>query len=389
MVNPNQNLIIISLRGGCDGLNLVGPSADPIYISERKVESRVERTGNTPGLVLANTLADVDFRFHHKATDLKNLYDSKQLSIIHASGLTNKTRSHFEAIDYIERGTPSNKNTPTGWLTRFSTELNLSKNTSVVSTGTNLPTSLLGSKLAISVPDIGKIQLKGDSKVTAIRANVLKQLYNGTSQLSVNGLNTLNLVDFIGTHITKDPNGTLRQYIPSTKANYPDGQATGLSNSLKTMAQLIKMDIGVRIGNVDFGGWDTHFAQQGRFINLVDALSLALGAFWRDIEGFQDRTTVVVMSEFGRRLKSNDSGGTDHGHAGAMMVLGAGVKGGNIYGTWPGLATNQLDNQVDLAVTTDYRHVFGEIISKRFTGINMNNLFPAIDAYSNLGFISA
>jgi uncharacterized protein (DUF1501 family) len=149
---------------------------------------------------------------------------------------------------------------------------------------------------------------------------------------------------------------------------------------------VIKMDVGARIATVDYGGWDTHVGQAGRFAALTDGLSRSLMAFWNDMASVQDRLTVVVMSEFGRRLRSNNSGGTDHGHGNAMLVLGGHVRGGNIYGTWPGLATEQLDNQVDLAITTDYRDVLGEIVQQRFAA-DPKLIFPKFTNYAPLSIM--
>jgi uncharacterized protein (DUF1501 family) len=372
-------LLVIFLRGGCDGLNLVGPSADPIYKTERRPETRVERDGDHPGIVLPNTLADVDFRFHFKAQPLKDLYDAKHLAIVHACGLTNGTRSHFEATDYMERGTPENKNTPTGWLTRLASGERLAGLTPVISTSNSLPTSLLSCGSAVAVPNAKKMALQGDGHYKALRESLLKTRYKGSSPVAVSGVRTLQVLDIFANRLPKDAHGKLMDYTPSANANYPgDGYAGELTNSLKTLAQLIKMDVGVRLATADYGGWDTHVGQGGRFPNLVDGLSRAIAAFWIDMRSYQDRLTIVVMSEFGRRLKGNDSGGTDHGHGNVMLVLGGHVRGGNMYGRWPGLANDQLDNQVDLAVTTDYRNVLGEIAMKRFNHPHMNAIFPGL-----------
>lgn len=381
-------LLVVFLRGGCDGLNLVGPSADPVYMTERRPETRVERDGDHPGLPLANTLADVDFRFHFKAQPLRELYDAKHLAVVHACGLTNGTRSHFEATDYMERGTPENKNTPTGWLTRLAAGGHLEGLTPVISTSNSLPISLLSCSNAVAVPNAKKMALQGDGHLKALRESLLKSRYTGDNAVGANGMRTLQVLDIFANRLPKDAHGKLTDYTPAANANYPgDGYAGELTNSLKTLAQLIKMDIGVRIATADYGGWDTHVGQGGRFPNLVDGLSRALAAFWSDMRGYQDRLTVVVMSEFGRRLKSNDSGGTDHGHGNAMLVLGGNVRGGNIYGRWPGLANDQLDNQVDLAVTTDYRDVLREIAMKRFNHPRINALFPGL-LPSPLGIIA-
>ena len=349
----------------------------------------MEREGDNVGIELKNTLADVDFRFHFKAKALGELYDAGHLAIVHACGLTNGTRSHFDAIDFIERGTPDNKNTPTGWLTRFAVESNFSGITPVISSNNSLPTSLLSCQKAIAIPNVKKMQLQGDAHYQSLRASILKQAYNGDNLIAENGASTLGMLDIFAHNILKDSSGKQIDYVPSANAQYPtDGYTSELANSLKTIAQTIKMNIGTRVATADYGGWDTHIWQNGRFPNLVDGLSRSLAAFWADMGEFQDRLTIVVMSEFGRRLKGNESGGTDHGHGGVMLVLGGKVNGGNIYGEWPTLETEKLDNQVDLAVTTDYRDVLGEIIASRFNQAkNMNKIFLGFNNYKPLGFI--
>lgn len=382
-------LVTVFLRGGCDGLNLVGPSADPIYITERRPESRVERDSDNKGLPLPNTFSDSDFRFHFKAGKLKELYDTKNLAIVHACGLTNGTRSHFEAQDYMERGTPENKNTPSGWLTRMiegygSHSLTLP----VVSVSNGMPASLLACNQAIAIPNVKRMQLHNDNHYKTGVENMLKASYRGNSPVAANGTRVLELLDTLATKTVRDLSGKALDYTPAAGVNYPgDYYAKELSDSLKTLAQLIKMDIGLQFATADFGGWDTHIGQGGRFPNLVDGLSRSLGAFWDDMYAYHDRLTIVVMSEFGRRLKSNDSGGTDHGHGNAMLVMGGNVNGGNIYGKWPGLQNEHLDNQVDLAVTTDYRTVLSEIAEKSFSQSHANKIFPGFSPQKALGIL--
>ena len=379
MANKDHILVVISLRGGCDGLNLVGPSADPIYISERTNGTLVERIGDNAGLPLSNTLADVDFRFHNKATDLKKLYDAKELAIIHACGLENGTRSHFDAIDYIERGSAENKSLNSGWITRFSEQMNFSGIVPIAAINASMPTSLLACDKAVAIPDIGRVKLQNDNEV---RKELLKMSYNGSDKISENAQHTIELIDFFTNKIPKDLTAKIAN-------QQKDKYKKDLGNSLKTLAALIKMDIGLSVATVDFGGWDTHVGQAGRFNNLVDALSTSLFEFWNDLESYHERMTVVVMSEFGRRLKSNDSGGTDHGHGGVMMLLGGNVKGGNIYGNWVGLKNENLDNQVDLAATTDYRSVISEVITSSFGKVDIPAIFPKFSFGKHLNIIRA
>lgn len=377
-------LVVIFLRGGCDGLNLVGPSADETYRTERRTECRVERDGDMPGLILKNSLADVDFRLHYKAQGLKDLYDTNQLAFIHAAGLTNGTRSHFDAQDYIERGTPDNKSTGTGWLTRLAATQPMNGTLTTVSLQNTIPVSLLACPQATAVPNIRKLQISGDGHFANARDALLMNAYQGNGSIMQNGAHVLTLLRNF--HPPLDTKGKLVDYVPAANVQYPDS-ARELSDPLKTLAQLIKMDVGIRIATIDYGGWDTHIGQGGRFANLTDGLSRSLSAFWADMTNYQDRITIVAMSEFGRRLKSNDSGGTDHGHGGVMIAMGAGVTGGNIYGKWPGLKTEELDNQVDLAVTTDFRTVLSEILHTRMNLDSLISIFPQFANYQPLGFM--
>jgi len=382
-------LVILSLRGGCDGLNLIGPSADPVYIGERKSELRVERTGDKQGLLLANSLADVDFRFHFKAPKLKSLYDAGHLAIVQACGLTNGTRSHFEAIDYIERGTPDNKNTPSGWLTRLIESQKLTGFVPIVSASNSLPVALLACSEALAISSVKKMQLQSSPQYLMLKEAALRKAYQGNGSIIRNGIGTLGIIDIFASKTIRDAQGKIQDYTPSHTAEYPTEWYTNeISNSLKTVAQLVKMDVGVQIATVDHGGWDTHINQNYSFTNLVDGLSRALGAFWEDMVEYQERLTVVVMSEFGRRLRSNESNGTDHGHGNMMMVLGGKVKGGTMYGKWPGLANEHLDNGVDLAVTTDYRTVLSEVITTRLRSSSLDTIFPKF-IYKPLGFLNA
>jgi len=389
MASDSDILVVLFLRGGCDGLNLLGPSSDPIYIAERRSETRVERDGDHKGLPIKNNFADSDFRFHFKAGKLKELYDAKHLAVIHACGLTNGTRSHFEAIDFMERGTPDNKTTTTGWLTRFSHEQKFKGMVPIISTSNSLPTSLLACPEAVAAPNVKRVTLQSGGHFKTIQEKLLNERYQGTDPIAINGLRTLAVADIFGKKIPLDAHGKQADYVPSAGVTYPtEGYTNELNNGLKALAQLIKMDIGVRIATVDYGGWDTHVDQEGRFANLTDALSRSLFAFWEDMKAYHDKMTVVVMSEFGRRLRSNESRGTDHGHGNMMMVLGSGVRGGEIYGQWPGLDNPHLDNQVDLAVTTDYRTVLSEVISTRFSKPMLNLVFPGF-VYKPLGFMKA
>ena len=376
--------VYIFLRGGCDGLNLVAPVNDPNYIANRTSDVRVTDNGDGAGLQLNNGLAGLDFRLHQKAPELKELYDSNALAIIHAAGLTNGTRSHFDAMDIIERGSLADKNLTEGWFTRYlnsTTSTDTNSLFSSMAVGTGIPVSFLGSEDTLAVNSINDYKLRGDTRY----ASILQSLYTGNTLLDEAAKNALNSIAEINKRIAKDASNNPVPYAPENGVKYPEN---ALGKSLQTLAQVIKMDMGLQVASVDYGGWDTHEHQQYQFANLTEGLSKSLGAFYNDLSNYQSRLTVMVMSEFGRRLKSNKSNGTDHGHGNAMLVLGGNVKGGKMYGNWPGLDNEQLDNHVDLAVTTDYRTVLSEIIMRRLANPKLGYIFPGYKDYKPLNFLN-
>lgn len=375
--------VYVFLRGGCDGLNLVGPANDSSYISQRPPELRVIDSGDTQGLHLDNGLGNLDFRIHPKAPELKELYDHQALAIVHAAGLTNGTRSHFDAQDLIERGTVNNKNLPEGWFTRYlnsTTTLDSTMMFPSIAIGSSVPAAFLGSNSTLAINNLNDYRLRGDSRLQ----QTLQQIYGGKDVIDKAALEALHSIKYINDHIEKDSTGRPIPYLPGNDAVYPNAP---FANSLKTLAQIIKMDMGLQVATVDYGGWDTHEHQPGVFNNLTESLSKSLGAFYNDISATNKKVTILVMSEFGRRLKANKSGGTDHGHGNVMLVLGNYVNGGKMYGKWPGLDNQNLDNNVDLAVTTDYRTVLSEILVKRLHNPKLDHIFPGLTEYQPLGFM--
>ena len=222
----------------------------------------------------------------------------------------------------------------------------------------------------------------GHGYSTAIRALLARQL-GGDAILGAPVNRLLSLSEAIEARVAVDENGNMKQYLPSIE--YPKDNP--LSGSLQTVAQTIKLGLGLRISTVDFGNWDTHVDQADQIADQINMLSAALIAFWRDLGDHRGHVSVVVMSEFGRRLKSNESGGTDHGHGNAMMMLGTKVKGGKMYGKWPGLANDALDEGADLAITTDYRTVLAEMMAGHMGFTDTETLFPGF-AGKGLGYLS-
>jgi uncharacterized protein (DUF1501 family) len=366
-------LVIVFLRGGCDGLTLVSPTSDANYIAARPNALRVQRKGDGAGLSLKNPVADIDFCMQAQLKPLHDLYADGQLAIVHAAGLTHATRSHFEAEDYMERGTPGVKSTRTGWLARYIDTTKPDGILPALAVGDAAPDSLLGAHETIVAQDLNDIRLAAGH---GVRPVFLKRIGEG---LGNNVLFKQPIARLMSTgaaleaKAALDEDGNLKPYAPLDTAQYPEN---GLAARLRTVAQTIKLDLGLSVSTVDFGGWDTHVNQNGQIEELCNELATAIAAFWRDLGSDQENVTLVVMSEFGRRLKSNESGGTDHGHGNAMFVLGQGLNGGQMHGRWPGLQNDVLDAGADLAITTDYRDVLGEILNRRKGVEDLAAIFP-------------
>ena len=360
-------LVVVFLRGGADGLNLISPTADEDYIAARPESMRVLRKGDGAGHAMADMAADVDFRFHPQAQGLSELYNAGELAVIHASGLTDGTRSHFDAEAKMERAAASN--TADGWLGRWFANRQTDAILPLLAVGT-APDSLRGARDVAVAEALEDLIMANGAEIAPL---LRRRLLQGFGQHPLIGAPIQRLVQLSSTLQGRITNGDgeVKDYTPSV--DYPE---VDLAGSFKTIARAIKLDLGVRIATVDFGGWDTHEDQAPRFADNVDALSGSLHAFWRDLGNEAERVNVVVMSEFGRRLRANTSGGTDHGYGNAMMVLGAGVKGGQMLGEWPGLANDALDDRADLAITTDYRHVLAGVMSQHMRADNIAALFP-------------
>lgn len=374
---PPMLLVMLHLRGGCDGLNLVSPAEDTDFIAARATDLRV----GEDGFALAN--GPIPFRLHAAAPDLAALYGGGHLAIVHAAGLSAGNRSHFVAIDMIERGvadTSALLHTDSGWLTRAGRALagGAAANISVSAFPSG---EFHGLPSALAVPDLSGSVLPAGGPQTA---EVLGNLYRAEAgPIGTAGRDALDALATLDRRLPRDPAGKVLPYSPEGRANY--ASAGELARPLQVLAQLVKMEVGLTSATLDLGGWDTHEHQPGRFRGQVAKLSAGLGALWEDLHPWQGRMVVVVMSEFGRRFRSNKSNGTDHGRGGVAMVLGGAVRGGRVAGRWPGLATEQLDEHVDLAVANDYRQIMTEVLSATDARTPSAKVFPGFVPQAPLG----
>jgi uncharacterized protein (DUF1501 family) len=370
---PRDILIVLFQRGACDWLQMLAPAGNTSYIAARP-SIRVQTSGNTAGIGIGS-MNGTDIYLSNAAPELKALYDAGSLAFVHAVGMHTADRSHFICQDMMEKGgSDEDGEIKNGWLTRHIASVGTSgQQLSTISSSSSNPTSLLGEPRAIAIAEAATFNVSGG----AANAAVIRGLNAGSSPYRNIANTALNTVDTVqaGLRTLNDTSST---------AGYTNG---ALSQSLRSLGRLIKMNVGLDVATVDYGSWDMHNGLVNEFANRTTEFSRAIAAFWNDMAEYRNRITLVTMTEFGRRFQENTSQGTDHGSASGMLILGGNVKGGKLYGEWPGLAANQLVNG-DLAVTTDYRQVLGEILFTRHAEKNLAAVFPKVK-YSPLGFMNA
>ncbi|MEM7334996.1 MAG: DUF1501 domain-containing protein [Chloroflexota bacterium] len=366
-----DTLVCIFLRGGADGLNMIVPHGDDEYYAHRKFlgiprpDDNSTQAGNGRALDL-----DGFFGLHPALGSLHDIYSGGAMAFVQATGAPDESRSHFEAMDLMERGATSNGDY-TGWLARHLSTLNTGNESALraIGVGDMLPASLTGAVSSTALKSIAEYHLMGQDEQVGQMQTLLQSLYNQKEDLLSSAANqTFAAIDILGQVHSE---GYVAQGRPYAEQEF--GQA------LKMVAQLIKADVGVEVACVDLGGWDTHVGQggaQGYMANLLTELSEGLAAFYEDLQAQMGKVTVVVMSEFGRRLQENGGLGTDHGHGSMMMLMGHGINGGRVYADWPGLHDDQLVGPGDLAITTDYRDILGEVIRKRLNNPMIDSIFP-------------
>lgn len=368
--NPTDTLVVVFLRGGWDALNVVPPMDG---------DDRGYYEAARPDIKITDLLPLNDqFGMHPALAPLHELYQQGKMAAVHAVGLNYDTRSHFDAMEYIELGTPGSKSTTSGWITRYLQGTGVSSILPALSTS-SAPSSLLNYVPTVNLNDPGDFS-QWDNGLATSQQIALRQMYSGDTLLHRAGLRTLESLDIVHPLVEQE-------YQPSNGAFYNDDE---LSQQLKTVARMIKLDAGLRVATVDYGGWDTHEYETegngGYIAELLGNLASGLSNFYLDLDsGYTDRLSVVVISEFGRRLVQNEDYGTDHGHGNVMFALGGGVNGGQVYGTWPGLHNDQLYDHADLAITTDYRQVLSELLARRMGNADAGTVFPGFAPSGDLG----
>jgi uncharacterized protein (DUF1501 family) len=361
-------LVAVFQRGAVDGLGMVPPHGDPAYYAARATIALTR-----PQRGEGDRARDLDgfFALHPALAPLGALWDARALAIVHASGSPDSTRSHFDAQDYMETGTPGVKSTADGWLSRAAGALTPGPATPfrAVALGPRLPRILGGEAGALAVASLDRFDVRTAAPAAAARgfeslyADGVRDLLHGTGRETFEALRVLKRAGAAG-------------LAPANGADYPRGR---FGESLRQIAQLIRGDVGLRIAFTDVGGWDTHVgqgAESGPLGNRLRELGQGLAAFARDLGNRLSDVVVVTMSEFGRTVAENGNRGTDHGHATAMLVLGGDVRGGRVYGRWPGLAPEQRFEGRDLAVTTDFRALFHEVTTRHLGLPLATPLFP-------------
>jgi uncharacterized protein (DUF1501 family) len=362
----NKRLVVIFQRGAADGLNIVVPHAERSYYAMR------------PSIAIPRgQVIDLDgfFGLHPSLASLKSLWDQGHLAMVHAAGSPDSTRSHFDAQDYMESGTPGVKSTTDGWLNRTLQTENLRDDSpfTAVSLGSSLPRILSGKAPAVAVNNVNSFGIAGGNAAAPV-GNTFEAMYEQSVDAVMHGTGR-ETFDAVKMLKSADP----KRYTPAAGANYPRGR---FGDAMRQTAQLIKANVGVQIAFTDIGGWDHHVnegAVEGQLANVLREFAQAISAFWIDLGQLGEDTVIVTMSEFGRTARENGNRGTDHGHANVMFVLGGPVRGGRVYGRWPGLDPSALNDGRDLALTTDFRRVMGEAVARHLGNANLDSVFPGFN----------
>ena len=372
-------LITIFQRGAVDGPNMIVPFGERDYYAARP-SLAIGRPGAAP-----DSAIDLDgfFGLHPRLAPLKPFYDARQLAIVHACGSTDATRSHFDAQDYMETATPGVKSTQDGWLNRYlhAREHQAATPFRAVALAQQLPRALQGTAPALAIGQISQFGIRAGQGSDMVQSSFESEYAAAAeSVLHSTGREAFDAVKMLK---TANP----QQYATANGAEYP---RSAFGEALRQIAQLVKADVGLEVAFAESGNWD-HHANEGSATGLLatrlDDLARGIAALARDLGDRMQDVVVLTMSEFGRAVVENGSRGTDHGHGNAMMILGGGVRGGKVYGRWPGLAPEQRYEGRDLAVTTDFRSVFAEVVRGHLGLTDASAVFPGFRNQATLGFL--
>jgi len=375
-------LVAIFQRGAVDGLNMVVPFGEREYYAARPSIAVPRPDGARPD----DAAIDLDgfFGLHPRLAPLKPLWYARQLAIVHASGSPDSTRSHFDAQDYMETATPGVKSTQDGWLNRYLHAREHADATPfrAVALAGQLPRSLQGTAPALAMNQIGQFGIRAGQATEMVQASFESEYAAAADRvLNRTGGQAFDAVKMLK---SADP----AKYQPENGADYP---RSAYGDALRQIAQLIKADVGLEVAFAEAGGWDTHVNQGsavGQLAGRLDDFGRGIAALARDLGDRMGDTVILTMSEFGRAVAENGNRGTDHGHGNAMFVIGGGnVRGGKVYGRWPGLAREQRYDGRDLAVTTDFRSVFDEVVRGHLDVADTRTIFPGFTGAQRLGII--
>lgn len=396
--NTYDTVVMVFLRGGYDGLNLITPISgnDRAFYEEARPTLRIPATGTDAALPLTLASgASTGFGIHPSAVGLRDLWDAGKLAVVQSCGLqTVVTRSHFDAQAYLDLGTPGNLNASSGWMTRaWQAQAVGGVSMPLLAVASRQPNNMRGSTQALSMPSPSDFSLNtGASQWYAYRTGMpvgtkgvtetMASLWAGQTGLEIAGARadgSMRLIAQQGYTTT----------LPTTPVAWP---TSTFARQLWTVAQSIRFNLGLRYAAIDLGGWDTHENQgtvgNSNYSNRIADLSLSLKAFFDELSngGEIGRVTVIVQSEFGRRVRQNASGGTDHGYGSPLLVLGGPVNGRKLYGQWLGLDPTVLAPYFgDVPVTTDFRRVFSELMIRRMSNNKLSQIFPGYTGYTPLG----
>ena len=367
-----KTLVVVFQRGAMDGLNVVAPYADPVY---RRFRPTIALPAPRGGAKEAALDLDGYFGLHPSLEPLLPLWRDGTLAAVQAVGSPDPTRSHFDAQDFMESGTPGVKSTDDGWINRHLQAAAAADATPfrAVSLTPTLPRSLAGRAPAVAMNSIREFDLRPSAGARV--ASGFEGMYEGAVKdvLHGTGQETFDAIQFLK---KSDPS----RYAPSAGAEYPRGR---YGDSLKQVAQLIKADVGVEVAFTEIGGWDHHAAEggvQGQLAQRLRELGLSLAAFQKDLGERMQDVVLVTLTEFRRTVHENGNRGTDHGHASVSLVMGGGVRGGKVQGRWPGLEERSLYEARDLAVTTDFRDLLGELLTRHLGDRDLARVFPGYAA---------